>query len=430
MSTASPKRQRVGFVDHLGLFRSKYIFDAGKQSTRFCQSVFGVHFDRDLLPSPASSMMEGLPDVELYWQPEQLRESWEDNTDIVVSSLRNDDGNPFSACPRNALQRAVDAWQQQGLTAKIGIELEAYAFAIGDNNALTPIDDGGTFVYATGVFADQYGFCDAIYQRAMRLGFDLELITTEFDAAQYEFTLSFKDAMAAVDELVLFRLMAREVAFEHGVLLTFLPKPLAERGGSGMHINFSLFDDDNNAISNGDVGGIENMSELAKRCVAGLVEHHQGLAGVLAPTQNSYQRLQPASLSGYWQNWGGDHRNVTTRVSGEGGKRARIEHRMADASANPYLAVAAVLQAALLGWQSKAELGAAETGDGFERNNATVGVAENLEQSLQHLSADQSLVEAIGSDVMANHLFMKQEEYAKTKDLQGESTREPYLWLF
>jgi glutamine synthetase len=117
-----------------------------------------------------------------------------------------------------------------------------------------------------------------------------------------------------------------------------------------MHINFS-FNDKNghNALSTGGKGGPEHLNNLARGCLVGLLHHHKGLAGLIAPTANSYDRLQPGFLSGHWQNWGGDHRNVTTRISSEGGAKALLEHRIADASSNPYTAVAAVLQAALLG---------------------------------------------------------------------------------
>ena len=254
------------------------------------------------------------------------------------------------------------------------------------------------------------------------------MITSEFDSSQFEYTLKFDDALKAVDDIVLFKLMAREIALQKGVLLSFLPKPISGSGGSGMHINFSLFDkNDRNVMSTGDLGGASNMSDLTKQCVAGLVKHHQGLAGLLAPTTNSYMRLQTASLSGYWQNWGGDHRNVTTRVSGEGGQRARLEHRMADASSNPHLSTAAVLQAALLGVKNNHELPPAETGDGFGEVNTKSSVASDLNGALDALENDAELSSAIGNDIVDNHIFMKREEAIKTADLSEEDIVKFYL---
>jgi glutamine synthetase len=258
----------------------------------------------------------------------------------------------------------------------------------------------------------------------------LDLITSEYDSPQFEYTLTFDDAVKAVDDIVLFRLMAREIALEHGVVLTFMPKPIATAGGSGMHINFSFQDAAGcNALSDGPKGGPEHMNALAKGCVAGLMRHHKGLAGLVAPTANSYQRLQPGSLSGHLGNWGGDHRNVTTRISSEGGAKARLEHRMADATSNPYVAVAAVLQAARLGFEGGYDLPAMETGDGFEHWDAKEATALNLKGAVADLKADTALSEAVGAMLVENHIFMKEQEVKKTRDLEGDALRDFYIWF-
>lgn len=169
------------------------------------------------------------------------------------------------------------------------------------------------------------------------------------------------------------------------------------------------------------------MNDLARGCLAGVLHHHKGLAGLIAPTANSYMRLQPGSLSGYWQNWGGDHRNVTTRISSEGGAKARLEHRMADASANPYTAVAAVLQASLLGVEKGYTLPPMETGDGFDRTDAREGTAIDLKGAVADLERDTVLAEAVGAELVANHVFMKRKEVRKTRDLEGDGMRDFYV---
>lgn len=423
-------RLRAIFCDHLSIIRGKYLpaSKIGDSDTRFCRSTFGVHYDKDLLPAPGSMMMQGLPDMELKWHAADIRDSWHQDTKIVIGDLYDDAGAPLDMCPRGALKRAIAAWEARGLTPKIGIELEAYALIINEDGSLRPYDTPGAVVYGTGPFTDPRGFNDAIWEMADQLGFSLDMITAEYDAPQFEYTLTFDSALKAVDDIVLFRLMAREVAFDHDVLLTFLPKPLPGVGGNGMHINLSFNDrDDKNALSTGGRGGPEHMNDLARGCIAGLVHHHKGLAGLIAPTANSYQRLQPASLSGYWKNWGGDHRNVTTRISSEGGAKARLEHRMADASANPYTAVAAVLQAALLGVENGYDLPQMETGDGFEVTDATDGTATDLGAAIADLAADTALAQAVGQGLVDNHIFMKQAEVEKTADLKGTDLRDFYV---
>ncbi|MEP2890299.1 glutamine synthetase [Tateyamaria sp.] len=425
-------RLRAMFCDHLSIMRGKYL-PASKikdDETRFCRSTFGVHYDRDLLPAPGAMMMEGLPDMALHWRADDIRNGWEANTKIVLGDLFDDAGAPLALCPRGALKRAVADWGAHGLTPKAGIELEAFAFVHDDDGNLVPYESKGAVVYGTGPFTDPRGFNDKIWETAERLGFRLDMITAEYDAQQFEYTLAFDDAVKAVDDIVLFRQMAREVAYQSGVILTFMPKPVAEAGGSGMHINFSFTDkDDHNVVADGNQGGPEHLTPLARGCISGLLTHHQALAGLIAPTANSYKRLAPASLSGYWQNWGGDHRNVTSRISTEGGAKARMEHRMADASANPYTAVAAVLQAARLGFEAGAALPAMETGDGFETTDATEGTATNLADAIAALEADTDLCAAVGSELCANHIFMKQQEVEKTDALDDAGLRDFYMYF-
>jgi len=426
------ERLRALFCDHLSIMRGKYLPNSkiGDDETRFCRSTFGVHYDKDLLPAPGAMMMEGLPDMELRWKGAEIRDGWERATKVVIGDLYDHEGAPLPLCPRGALKRAVADWQAKGLSPKVGIELEAFVLQANDQGRLVPYDAPGGVVYGTGPFADPLRFTDEIWERADQLGFRLDMITAEYDSPQFEFTLTFDDAVKAVDDIVLFRLMAREIALEHGLILTFMPKPIAEAGGSGMHINFSFSDDEGkNALSNGPIGGPERMNDLARGCVAGLVHHHKGLAGLIAPTSNSYQRLQPGSLSGYWQNWGGDHRNVTTRISGEGGAKARLEHRMADATSNPYTAVASVLQAARLGVENSYPLPTIETGDGFEKTDAKDGTAVDLKKAVDDLEADTALSSAVGKMLVDNHVFMKRKEVKKTRDLEGDQLRDFYVYF-
>ena len=423
-------RLRALFCDHLSIMRGKYLPNSkiADGSTRFCQSVFGTHYDRDLLDAPGSMVKQGLPDMELAWKHDEIRESWDPATKVGLGDLYDVNGDPLPLCPRGALKRAVADWEATGLAPKVGIELEAFALQADDKGRLVPYDAPGGVVYGTGPFADPLRFNDRIWEMADQLGFSLEMITAEFDTPQFEYTLTFDNAVKAVDDIVLFRLMAREIALEYGIVLTFMPKPIAEAGGSGMHVNFSFTDEvGGNALSSGPRGGPDHMNDLARGCLAGLVHHHKGLAGLIAPTTNSYRRLQPGSLSGYWQNWGGDHRNVTTRISSEGGAKARLEHRMADASANPYTAVAAVLQAARLGVVKGYDLPPIETGDGFDHTDAKHGTAMDLKQAVADLERDTDLTNAVGAGLVANHVFMKQKEVRKTKDLEGDALRDFYV---
>jgi glutamine synthetase len=426
------ERLRAMFCDHLSIMRGKYLPPAKMRDdeSRFAQPTFSVHYDKDLLlEAPGTRCLQGIPDMALRWKGGEIRPGWEPETKVVLGDLYQADGSPLPMCPRGALKRAVAAWERHGLTPKVGIELEAYAFTRTDDGRIVPYDNPGGVVYGTGNFTDPRRFTDAIWNKAVEIGLPLDLITAEYDTPQYEFTLTFDAAVAHVDTVVLFRQMAREIALDHGIILSFLPKPIAGKGGSGLHVNLSFADaQGHNALANGDHGDPANLNPLAKGCIAGWMRHHKAIAGLTAPNALSYARLQPASLSGYWCNWGGDNRNVTARLSAEGGKKARLEHRMPDAAANPYTTVATILTAALLGFEQGYGLQPMETGDGFTSNDAPHGTAATLSEALDDLAADTALTSVLGQGLVDNHIFMKRAEVEKTAGLEGDALRDWYIW--
>jgi glutamine synthetase len=425
---ATGERLRLLFCDHLNLARGKYLpaDRIGDGAARFCQGVFAIGYDKELLAAPGSKMPEGLPDMDAVYNAAEIRDGWEPNTRVVVADLRENGGEPLPLCGRGLLKRTVRGWQALGFGPKVGIELEAYAFTRGADGRLVPYDTPGAYVYGTGRLADPIRLLDAIWDRASAARLGIEGMTSEFDAPQFEFALAPGDPVKAVDEAFLFRLLAREVARDHGIVLTFMPKPIPDKGGSGLHVNFSFLDEaGRNAL--GDFTAPDELKALARGCIAGLMHHHQAMAGLLAPTVNSYERLKPASLSGYWRNWAIDHRGVTARLSAERGAKSRIEHRMADGAANPYTAVATILQAARLGVVGGYPLPPAETGDCFASQDAQDGVPASLGAALKALLADRGIVEAVGETLVANHVFVKAHELEKTAALEGEALRDYYI---
>lgn len=425
---ASGERLRLLFCDHLNLARGKYL-PAAKMvdsSSRFCIGIYAVSYAKDLIPAPGSKMLEGLPDYDAVYKQADIRPGWEPGTKVVIADQYDTDGQPLALCGRSALKRTIAEWKALGYSPKVGIELEAYAFVRNPEGKWVPYDTPGAFVYSTGPFTDPLRFNDAIWEKATAAGFRIDCFTSEYDSPQFEYTLTYDDALRAVDDIFLFRLLAREVAWEHGVLLTFMPKPILNLAGSGVHVNFSFADkDDKNAI--GESADLAKMPALTRGCIAGLMKHHAGLAGLIAPSVNSYDRLKPASLSGFWRNWGVDHRGVTTRLSAEGGAKSRIEHRMGDGMANPYTMTAAILQAAKLGFTGKYDLPPAETSDCLAEQDAKEGVSENLAGAVKDLLADEKLVDAVGRGLVDNHAFVKQHEVERVASLEGDALRDYYI---
>jgi glutamine synthetase len=406
-------RVRVLFSDHLNIARGKYLpAEVAKRGvSRHCLSLFALGYDRQMTPATGAMMLEGLPDLEAVFDPDDVRASWEPGTGVVIADLQRD-AQPLPLCPRNALRRAVEAWRALGYWPKVGVEFEAYIFQRGESGEWVPYDTPGAYVYGTGAAVDPAGLIDDIWAQSEACGFPLEFINSEYDYPQFEFTMSYDDALAAVDDAFLFRLMAREVAIRRGYRLSYMPKPINGRSGNGLHFNFSLADGSgNNRMADPDAE--DGLSELARQCLAGLVAHHEGMTALLAPTVNSYRRLRPAQLTPYWANWGYDHRGTAVRVPGERGRGTRLEHRLADGAANLYVGAAAVLQAAHLGTVEKPELPPAETADGLETASTDRVVPENLGAALKVLQQDQSLVDAVGSELVAHFCDIKQAEWER-----------------
>lgn len=406
------RRIRVLWPDHLNMPRGKYLpARLADRGTRQCLTLFALGYDRDMVPAPGSMFLEGMPDFECTFDMTDIRPGWEDGVGVVVGDLQRH-GEPLAIAPRTVLGRAVDAWESMGYTPKVGIEYEAYIMEPDGSGGWRPYDSPGSMVYGTGRFSDPVGIVDAVMATADRVGMRLESVNGEYDVGQFEFTLEYDDAMAAVDEAFLFKVMAREVAAEHGHLMTFMPRPINGMGGNGLHVNLSL-SNSNGANALVDPDGDDGLSELMRQCIAGQLHYLEAMAALCAPTVNSYKRLKPAQLSGYWQNWGHDHRCTTVRVNPERDASTRMENRLADGAANPYAAVAAVLTAARLGVSHGMECPPAETGDGLENVDCEGHVPDDLGAALDALEADTTFVEAIGAEMVAQFLVAKRSEWDK-----------------
>ena len=410
--TAEYQQIRVLWPDHLNLPRGKYLPVASAAGgARHCITTFALGYDREMGPVPGAGFLEGMPDLNCTFDLEDVRPGWEQGVGVAIGGL-SFEGAPVSFAPREVLRRAVAAWEDMGISPKVGYEFEAYLMQPDGGGGWVPYPAPGSFVYGTGRFNDPAGIFREIVEQALACGFRLESVNAEYDESQFEFTLSYDDAMAASDEAFLFRTMAREVAAERGHLLTFLPKPIAGRGGNGLHVNLS-FVDDSGGFALVDPASSDGLSTLAKQCIAGQLAYLRSMTALCCPTVNSYKRLAPAQLCGYWQNWGHDHRCTTVRVNPERGSSTRLENRLADPAASPHIATAAILTASRLGVTGKLECPPPETLDGLENVSCEVHAPGSLAEALDELEADETFVEAFGAETVAQFTAVKRVEWAK-----------------
>ncbi len=405
------RRLRLLYPDVHGLERGKYLFGEVAEGghAAFCVGVYPLTHDREILMVPNTQFDVGLPDIDVTLDRESLRPSWETETLIGVGDA-SQHGEPVPIDPRHVLRQAIEPWRAMGLEPQISFELEFYLMEADGGGGWRPVSLPGHRVYGTGTSVDPTGCVEDMVGAALACGFQVESWSSEYDESAYEVNIRYADALDAADDAFVFRLLIREIAERNGKLATFLGRPLGDRGGSGMHVNFSFRrDDGSNAFH--DPNDPEGLSTLARRCIAGLLEHHEGMAAFMAPHVNAYKRLQPDMLNGYWANWGHDDRSVTVRVPPARGEGTRLEQRTADAAANPYLVGAAVLHAARFGVEEDLDLKPPQPVG--EEPDTQVCIPANLALALKALNADERLVSALGPEIVEAFTILKRGEWER-----------------
>jgi glutamine synthetase len=321
----------------------------------------------------------------------------------------------LALAPRNALKRAVDAWRALGYEPMLGFELEFYIMRPSADapGGYAPLQLPSHRVYGVGLGGVDTGLTFDLFDTAEHCELDIEGVMAEFSPGQMELNLKYGTALDSADRAFVAKELVREVAARNGHWATFIGRPIVDGVGSGLHINLSL-----NPVGGGrnafdDPSAEHGLSSLARQCMGGLLAHHEGLAAMSAPLVNSYKRLIPGIIAGYWANWGLDNRISTFRVPGERGDATRIENRMPCGSANPYLAAAVMLNAALLGAVDGKDCGDPQVGDGDSEPNTDRHTPHTLGEALDAFEADSVLCEAMGADLVRCFLTLRRDELAR-----------------
>jgi glutamine synthetase len=413
-------RLRLLWSDLHGIERGKYLYGdwRSRGKANFCLATFPLTF-------AGLAFDVGLPDLEARLDETSLRPGWEPDTTVGIGALSR--GNaPVDVDPRSALQRAVEPWRAMGLEPQIAFEFEFYLLRPDGNDGWLPLATPGSRVYGTGSAVDPDGTVDRIVGAAVESGLDVEAWCTEFDDSQFEVNIRYRDAVAAADDAFLFRVLAHEVATREGHRATFIGRPFADRGGSGLHVNISFRDaDGRNALY--DEEDPEGLTDLARHAMAGMLAHHEGTAAICAPTVNAYKRLLPDMMNGYWANWGHDDRTVALRISPERGSSTRLENRVPDGACNPYLASAALLHACRFGVEGSMSLPDAQPlGD---PPAVSAHVPDTLESAIDAMRRDAKLCDALGAPLVEAFAALKLAEWKRyTEAVEDPATTDLTEW--
>ena len=376
--------------------------------------------DGDILPVAGYGPDVGYADLSTVPLAESARPGWEVETDVAIADLFYN-GQPLALCPRAALRRAVDAWASLGYEPHLGFEMEFYVMQPNADapGGFGPLSLPSHRVYGVGLGGDNTGLMFDLYDAAENCELEIEGILGEFHPGQMELNMKYGPALDAADRAFICKEMTREVAARKGYWITYMGRPMAHLVGSGLHINFSLTPVHGGANAFDDPAADHGLSSLARQCLGGLIAHHEAMSAMSAPLINSYKRLVPGIIAGYWANWGLDNRISTYRIPAERGPATRVENRMPCGSANPYLAAAVMLNAALLGVVDGRDCGDPQIGDGDVKPNTDRHTPHDLGAALAALEADTVLCEAMGLDLVKAFVTIRNDELAKWKAADG-----------
>jgi len=406
---------RVGYVDLIGSERGRDVLVNGFARTvgdgvAFCRSVYGTTPMGDVVPIEGG-LDAGLPDVVAFPDLATIRLiPWEPGVAHCIADVYNPDGTPSQESPRNVLKRVVERFAGLDMSPIAGPELEFYVLERDDqaHTGWRRYGEAPGNIYVAGLKGDP----DNVLLHWMRHldGYGLNAVAGnhEFFSGQFEINLLHSEALDAADRTFRFKSAVKELARREGKHSTFMAKPFNDEGGSGFHIHFSTWTDDGAPVFD-DPEGEYGLSTTAKSAIAGVLAHAPALTAICNPTINSYKRFGPDTLAPWLIDWGLDNRSAMIRIPPERGRASRLELRLGDATANPYLIIGGLLGAALFGIEEKLEPPDPLEGYGYDPEKAAM-LPGNLGSALEALEADSDLIEILGPVFVNTYVTYKRNE--------------------
>ncbi|MCH8628461.1 type I glutamate--ammonia ligase [Arsenicicoccus piscis] len=406
---------RLWFTDVLGTLKSVAISPA-ELETAFAEGIgfdgsaiegFARVYEADMLAKPDPATFQMLP-----WRTEGP------GTARMFCDLLNTDGTPSVADPRYVLQRALTKAADLGFTFYTHPEIEFFLFEQGrkPGDKPVPIDQGGYFDHLPQGHA--HDFRRAAITMLESMGISVEFSHHEAAPGQNEIDLRYADALTMADNIMTFRTVIKEVAYEHGVFASFMPKPLMEYPGSGMHTHLSLFEGDTNVFY--EPGARYQISKTGRAFIAGLLRHAAEITAITNQWVNSYKRLWGGGEAPAFVSWGHNNSSAMVRIpmyKPSKGQATRVEVRTLDTACNPYLAFAVLLAAGLKGIEEGYELpDEAEDDvwsltDGERRALGIDALPTSLHEAVTVMERSDLVAETLGEHVFDYFLRNKRQEW-------------------
>ncbi|MEM7169701.1 MAG: glutamine synthetase family protein [Pseudomonadota bacterium] len=349
----------------------------------------------------------------------------------LLMSMNNPDGSAFYGDPRNVLSQVIARYQARGWTPVVASELEFYLIdpTAEDGKPRPPLSPvTGRRVSATQVYSvlEMQEFETILAELAATCqaqGIPADTTISENGPGQYEINLNHvDDALAAADHAVFMKRAVRGIARRHGLEATFMAKPYGDCSGNGLHVHFSVIDQDgNNIFAGSDAQGTPAL----RHAIAGLLGAMPDCMALFAPNANSYRRFQLESHAPTTASWGYDNRSSALRVPDSSLAATRIEHRVAGADALPHLVIATILAGALEGLIKQTEPDPPVDGNAYASGAETLPTT--WEAALAAFEDSDFIAEQLGADY--RHLFTacKRQEKARIDSLVSDVEYDAYL---
>ncbi|HEV2179938.1 MAG TPA: type I glutamate--ammonia ligase [Gemmatimonadaceae bacterium] len=333
----------------------------------------------------------------------------------LICDITLPDGTPFAGDPRGVLKQQIERARTMGYTMNAGMEAEFFMFkqpSVGGATTETH-DVGGYFDLAPVDLGE-----DArrmIVDLLEQMGFEVEAAHHEVAHGQHEIDFRYADALTTADNIATFRFVVKYVAHQVGLVASFMPKPIFGQNGSGMHTHQSLFKGSENAFW--DKQAQWELSPVALHYIGGLLRHARGFCAITNPLVNSYKRLVPGYEAPVNVAWSMRNRSPLIRIPDRRGSGTRVELRMPDPSANPYLALTVMLAAGLDGIETAADYREPVDANIWEmsfrekRRLRIDDLPHDLNEACDELEKDKVIGEALGNHITEHFLDAKRQEW-------------------
>jgi len=417
---------RLAFCDLLGVQKNMSIMPEELPSAFENGVLFDAHAIKgfrdvtksDLLLFPDPATLTVLP-----WRPGPGR------VIRLYCDIRNPDKSVFQGDSRYLLKRVIERCSQMGYVCKIGAECEFYLFKTDENGDPTKetLDNGGYLDISP--LDKGENIRREICLSLEEMGIKPETSHHEQGPGQNEITFKFSDVLEAADNLLTFKSTVKAVAARNGLFASFMPKPMLNKSGSGLHVNMSLYQNGFNIFRNDG-----KHSKVAESFIAGILEKTPDMTLFLNPIANSYERLGKDEAPKY-VSWSHQNRSQLVRIPAAIKEKVRMELRSPDPSINPYLGFALILSAGLDGIESELSLPSAIDLNLYKADESIISnlvlLPDTLDKAIELAKNSNFIRNVIGDDLLLKYLSIKEEEANEAEQARDKDDfyREKYFTI-